>query len=316
MSRHIVAKWIRDILPKKCMNCGSTTGLTYHHIVPHELGGLDVPSNIAVLCTKCHAKIHYGKSGVIDHGDLVRKGIAKAKEKGVRLGRKGIDHERVMRLIAENSTQFNPESMMTEHEIMEMAGVKWTCYCQCKRELYEEMAKDDWPYEWDKPRKFLNMPIYEHKIVRIREQRNYEEEERRMNKTIMIGNLANDPETRTAKSGNQVCTFRLAVQRRMPNAQGVREADFFNVVTFRRTAEFCGKYLSKGNRVVVEGSIQNRQYDAQDGSKRWVTEVLADNVESLSPRPDPADRPQESAQAAPQQGFTDVTAEEEDELPF
>ena len=130
MSREIVAKWIRDILPKKCVNCGSTKGLMYHHIVPHELGGMDVPSNIAVLCSDCHYKIHYGKSGGIDHGDLVRKGMAEAKERGVRLGPKGIDHERVMRLIAENSTQFNPESTMTEKEIMEMAGVKPTCYCR------------------------------------------------------------------------------------------------------------------------------------------------------------------------------------------
>ena len=137
-----------------------------------------------------------------------------------------------------------------------------------------------------------------------------------MNKVIMIGNLASDPETRTSQAGNAVCTFRLAVKRTMPSAQSAYAADFFTVVTFKKTAEFCGKYLSKGNRVAVEGSIQNRQYDAQDGSKRWITEIYAQHIDSLSPRPDPAERPQETAPAQPQQGFTDVTAEEEDKLPF
>ena len=137
-----------------------------------------------------------------------------------------------------------------------------------------------------------------------------------MNKVIMIGNLASDPETRTSQAGNAVCTFRLAVQRTMPNQQGVREADFFPIVTFKKTAEYCGKYLSKGNRIAIEASAQNRTYDAQDGSKRTVTEFIASHVDSLSPRPETADRPQETAQTVPQHGFTDVTAEEEDELPF
>ena len=102
-----------------------------------------------------------------------------------------------------------------------------------------------------------------------------------MNKAILIGNLANDPESRTTSSGIAQCTFRLAVQRRFANQQGVREADFLTIVCWRQTAELCARYLSKGRKVAVEGSIQVRSYDAQDGTKRYVTEVVADEVEFL-----------------------------------
>ena len=109
-----------------------------------------------------------------------------------------------------------------------------------------------------------------------------------MNKAILIGNLANDPESRTTASGIAQCTFRLAVQRRFANAQGVREADFLTIVCWRQTAELCTRYLSKGRKVAVEGSIQTRSYDAQDGTKRYVTEIIADNVEFLGSREDGA----------------------------
>lgn len=144
-----------------------------------------------------------------------------------------------------------------------------------------------------------------------------------MNKAILIGNLANDPESRTTPSGIATCTFRLAVNRRFANAQGVREADFIPIVCWRQTAEFCSRYLSKGRKVAVEGSIQVRSYDAQDGSKRYVTEVVADNVEFLSSRDDggrsgdynapaPTPAPRQSAPAN-NGGFTEV---DDDELPF
>ena len=105
-----------------------------------------------------------------------------------------------------------------------------------------------------------------------------------MNKVILIGNLANDPEARTTQSGISQSTFRIAVQRRFANQQGVREADFLTVVAWRQTADFCNRYLSKGRRVAVEGSIQTRSYDAQDGSKRYVTEIIAESVEALDSR--------------------------------
>ena len=105
-----------------------------------------------------------------------------------------------------------------------------------------------------------------------------------MNKAILIGNLASDPDFRTLQSGIAYCTFRLAVQRRFANAEGKREADFINIVCWRQTAELAQKFLRKGSRAAVEGTIQNRSYDAQDGTKRYVTEIIADSIEFLTPR--------------------------------
>ena len=136
-----------------------------------------------------------------------------------------------------------------------------------------------------------------------------------MNKVILIGNIASDPESRTTQSGVAQCSFRLAVQRRFKGANGERETDFLPVVCWRQTAEFAQRYLAKGRKVAVEGSIQTRSYDAQDGSKRYVTEIIADSVEAVGSREDGAQNAhgaQEPAQNR-QEGFTDVN---EDELPF
>ena len=141
-----------------------------------------------------------------------------------------------------------------------------------------------------------------------------------MNKVILIGNLAADPESRTTQSGIAQCTLRLAVQRRFANQQGVREADFFTIVCWRQTAEFCSRYLSKGRKIAVEGSLQTRSYDAQDGSKRYVTEVIADNVEFCDSRPeggrprtDNVPPPAEPPMGYPSNGFAEI---DDDELPF
>ena len=131
-----------------------------------------------------------------------------------------------------------------------------------------------------------------------------------MNKVILIGNLASDVESRTTSSGIANSTFKLAVQRRFSNAQGVREADFLPVVCWRQTAEVASKYLSKGRKVAVEGSIQTRSYDAKDGSKRYVTEIIADNVEFLTSR---GEANSDATTDAGSNGFTEV---EDDELPF
>ena len=137
-----------------------------------------------------------------------------------------------------------------------------------------------------------------------------------MNKAILIGNLANDPETRTTQSGIQQCSFRLAVQRRVAHAQGVKEADFIPVVCWRQLAELCGRYLAKGRKVAVEGTIQTRSYDAQDGTKRYVSEIVAESVEFLGSKDQQG--AQTSAPAAPANGadggFTPV--DDTDELPF
>lgn len=144
-----------------------------------------------------------------------------------------------------------------------------------------------------------------------------------MNKVILIGNLAADPESRTTQSGVQQCTLRLAVQRRFANQQGQREADFFNIVCWRQTAEFAARYLSKGRKIAVEGSIQNRSYTAQDGSKRYVTEINAEHIESLDRAPETAPQPAVQAEQAskadpPKQMRADEFIElpDDDELPF
>ena len=105
-----------------------------------------------------------------------------------------------------------------------------------------------------------------------------------MNKVILVGNLTRDPELNTTSSGVSVCKFTLAVQRRFANAEGTREADFIPIVVWRGQAESCGKYLRKGSRAGVCGSMQIRSYDAQDGTKRFVTEVMADEVEFIGSR--------------------------------
>ena len=153
-----------------------------------------------------------------------------------------------------------------------------------------------------------------------------------MNKAILIGNLARDPESRTTPSGVSCTTFTVACNRRFVNQQGVREADFINCVAWRQNADFVARYLTKGSKVAVEGSIQTRSYDAQDGSKRYVTEIVVDSVESVGSRGENSGRPREDvpppaappagdfgasfsggASASAGKGFTEV---EDDELPF
>ena len=140
-----------------------------------------------------------------------------------------------------------------------------------------------------------------------------------MNKVLLIGNLARDPELKQTAQGTSVCQFTIAVQRRFANAEGRREADFLNVIAWRQLAENCARYLAKGRKAAVEGSIQTRSYDAQDGSKRYVTEIIADNVEFLSPTgtqsaPLPEEPP---APARPHQtSMNDFQEIDDDELPF
>lgn len=103
-----------------------------------------------------------------------------------------------------------------------------------------------------------------------------------MNKCILIGNLTRDPELNTTPSGVSLCRFSIAVNRNYSNQNGERETDFFNIVTWRGLADNCGKYLSKGRKVAIVGSIQNRSYDDKDGNKRYVTDIVAEDVEFLT----------------------------------
>lgn len=103
-----------------------------------------------------------------------------------------------------------------------------------------------------------------------------------MNKAFIIGNLTKDVELTTTSSGVSVARFTVATQRRFANADGERVADFHNCVAWRGLAENLAKYCKKGNKVSVVGEIQTRSYDAQDGTKRYVTEIMANEVEFLS----------------------------------
>ena len=105
-----------------------------------------------------------------------------------------------------------------------------------------------------------------------------------MNKVILIGRLTRDPELRYTSSNVATATFSIAVDRTFTNQNGEREADFVNIVVWRKQAENCKNYLTKGSQVAIEGRIQTRSYDGQDGQKRYVTEVVADNVQFLGTR--------------------------------
>jgi single-strand DNA-binding protein len=102
-----------------------------------------------------------------------------------------------------------------------------------------------------------------------------------MNKVVLIGRLTRDPELRYTGNNTPVASFTLAVNRNFSNQQGEREADFINVVVWRKQAENVKNYLSQGSQAAVEGRIQTRSYDDQNGQKRYVTEIVADNVEFL-----------------------------------
>ena len=102
-----------------------------------------------------------------------------------------------------------------------------------------------------------------------------------MNKVVLIGRLTRDPELRYTGNNTPVASFSLAVNRNYSNQQGEREADFINIVVWRKQAENVKNYLSQGSQVAIDGRIQTRSYDDKDGNKRYVTEVIADNVEFL-----------------------------------
>ena len=106
-----------------------------------------------------------------------------------------------------------------------------------------------------------------------------------MNKAILIGRLTRDPELRYTSSNRAVCQFTVAIDRPFTNqASGQREADFINVVAWDKTGENVGKYMTKGRLIAVEGRIQTRNYENNEGRRVYVTEVIANNVQFLESR--------------------------------
>ncbi len=143
-----------------------------------------------------------------------------------------------------------------------------------------------------------------------------------LNKVILIGRLTRDPELRYTANNVSVTTFTLAVNRRFTNQQGEQEADFIPIVTWRTLAETCHRYLNKGRLVAVSGRLQVRSYEDSSGQRRYVTEVVADEVQFLD-RGRATDQSQNQSMdpaqdtAAenpwPPKGFDPV---DDDELPF
>ena len=136
-----------------------------------------------------------------------------------------------------------------------------------------------------------------------------------MNKVELTGNLTKDVDYQKTASGISVSRFTLAVNRKYKKEDGTTETDFINCVAWRNTADFITKYAHKGNKVGVTGSIQTRTYDAQDGTKRYVTEVVADEVELYTPKSENENKPKTEAQAKQEvmQNFEPI---QDDNLPF
>ena len=128
-----------------------------------------------------------------------------------------------------------------------------------------------------------------------------------MNKWQGIGNLTKDVELTTTPNGVSVAKFTIAVQRRYSNADGQREADFINCIAWRNTAENLAKYCHKGDKVAVVGTLQTRNFEAQDGTKRYLTEIVADEVEFISTKKD-GEKPEKRPDLTP--------IDDDNKLPF
>jgi single-strand DNA-binding protein len=111
-----------------------------------------------------------------------------------------------------------------------------------------------------------------------------------INRVVLVGRLTKDPELKYTPNGVAVATFTLAVNRQFANQQGEREADFLNIVVWRKTAENAANYLKKGSLAGVDGRIQVRTYE-QDGKRQYFTEIIADNVQFLETKKSNGNQP-------------------------
>ena len=153
-----------------------------------------------------------------------------------------------------------------------------------------------------------------------------------MNKVILMGRLTADPELRYTTNGNlPVCRFKIAVDRGYAKQGEERQADFFNITAWRGTAEFCSKYFKKGMRVLIEGSIQNRTWDDNNGVKHYADDIIASNVffadgkkqddnssYNMPPFPQPVSQNPVGNQSSNQSnddGFFPIS-DDDDDLPF
>jgi single stranded DNA-binding protein (ssb) len=139
-----------------------------------------------------------------------------------------------------------------------------------------------------------------------------------MNKVILMGRLTKDPELRyTSTSNIAKCSFTIAVDRRFSKPGEEKQADFIPIVAWKNTAEFCSKYFTKGLKVVVVGSMQNRSWDDNEGKKHYITEVVADETYFAdSKKNEGGSVPKPIGEAAPGQADGFYPLDEDDDLPF
>lgn len=140
-----------------------------------------------------------------------------------------------------------------------------------------------------------------------------------LNKVILMGRLTSDPELKTTTSGISVAQVTIACERSYAKKGEEKKTDFINVVAWRNNAEFLCKYFKKGSLVLVEGTIQTRSYEAKDGTKRYVTEVMSEGFSFTGERRDSAEKQKETstqpaANIPPEQEFVEMPVD--DDLPF
>jgi single-strand DNA-binding protein len=125
-----------------------------------------------------------------------------------------------------------------------------------------------------------------------------------MNHCVFIGNCVRDLEVTQTSSGVSVCKFDIAVNRKFPDANGVRQVDYLTIITWRQLAENCAKFLRKGKKCCVIGALQVRDYETKNGEKRRAVEIVADEVEFLSPK-EQDEQPEQGKFAPVPSGFFD-----------
>lgn len=135
-----------------------------------------------------------------------------------------------------------------------------------------------------------------------------------VNKVILIGRLGADPEVRYTSNGTPVASFRIATSESWTNKDGQREerTEWHRIVTWRKLAEICGEYLSKGKQVYIEGRLQTREWEDRDGVKRWTTEITAQNMQMLGSPDDQTRTSEPSGPSVPEE----PAIAEDDDIPF
>ena len=131
-----------------------------------------------------------------------------------------------------------------------------------------------------------------------------------VNKVILLGNLGNDPEMRNTSSGTAVATLSVATSRSWKDRDGQKqdETEWHRVIVWDKAAEFCGNYLAKGSKVYIEGRLQTRKWQDNNGVDRYTTEIIASTVQNLSPRSEGGEQP-----PMPNSGYQQSTGED---VPF